>query len=819
MKVNLPELEESGSGADDTRASGNVTVDVTSRVITEGTGENTRRTYQGEVVALQTNSNNGNIVIEEVDGSTQLDGSAPTNGRLLAYDTANLDVGGNYSVEFDGSTEYFQVNDLNLQASVESTEISEGDDIVVDVSAIRGGQDVTVELDGPDSSGVTSEKTKALGGNGEATFTFSTTKSDDNDDVGDYDITATDNPSGVSATTDTVTVVEAAETDAAFEEVETEQRGDVANITVSLTESDYATLTLGTDSNAFETNVTVYDENEDGEVTLQWNSFLADNRSANNPVELDDPYDNTVNQDDIQWTAVGDDKVTGTNVSTQVGAGPQHVIATGTYTMNVKAGQSTVAQADDRSTMTLTQRDSSSLQLWTAPQSASSEISELSDINDAIDAGTLTQTEEIANGDVLVAQISAEGLEGAFENQSRVSGGASEAWFNLTANETVTLKHDEQVGAGSNVQPSDITIDSSTAGAVNVIANADADTYYIIHDTSNINGIEADTTYDTVFNFTSIGNNTANYGLIAPNADDEFEDEITETSFDVVEGSATIDTQNDLIRVGQAAGQQITGTSTYAPGTELNLVIQSDADSSSQFVIDPESFEVAEDGTWSVTADFSEYNVGSTFTADLTKGGSDEDTGVEGEIRGSPEVLTLEFSDQERRGEVVAVDAVELNYGGFVAIHEGSASGDVIGVSSYIGENQATQNVRITLDEPLDSDTTLVAMPHLDTNNNEEFDYDGGSVDAPYTADGEAVTANAEYTIEGDDGETTPTTPTTPDETATPDEGTATPDEGTATPSDGGDGDSDGESGPGFGIMVSVLALLGAALLAARRNN
>ncbi|MEF8787395.1 MAG: PGF-CTERM sorting domain-containing protein, partial [Haloarculaceae archaeon] len=30
---------------------------------------------------------------------------------------------------------------------------------------------------------------------------------------------------------------------------------------------------------------------------------------------------------------------------------------------------------------------------------------------------------------------------------------------------------------------------------------------------------------------------------------------------------------------------------------------------------------------------------------------------------------------------------------------------------------------------------------------------------------------------------------------------------------------TEGESGPGFGIIVSVLALLGAALLAARRNN
>ena len=38
-------------------------------------------------------------------------------------------------------------------------------------------------------------------------------------------------------------------------------------------------------------------------------------------------------------------------------------------------------------------------------------------------------------------------------------------------------------------------------------------------------------------------------------------------------------------------------------------------------------------------------------------------------------------------------------------------------------------------------------------------------------------------------------------------------------PQDTGDADSDDGSGPGFGVIVSVLALLAAALLAARRNE
>ncbi|WP_340098266.1 DUF7282 domain-containing protein [Salinibaculum salinum] len=874
-----------------------------------------KRTYQGETVAIvaDTAQSSGTDVVIDGPSGVVLDGNTGDNSKVLTRSTENLELGGEYQVDFGSTGTFdrnFTVNNLQLSAEAVSTDVTAGDDIEVDASAIRGPAGLTVEVDGPEDSSV-SNTTGSLDGNGEASFDLPT--EDDSDDYGDYVVTVIDNRTGIEASTDTITVSEGAESDAAFENVETEQRGDIANITVSLTgDATHATLALGTDNSAYETNVTVEDKNEDGEVTLQWNSFLADNRSANNPAEIGNNYD--AGGDDIQWSAVGDDEVTGTNVSTEIGAGPQHVIATGTYTMNVKPGQSTVERATDRSTITLEERDSSSVQLWTAPAGADEDISSVSDITDAADAGTLTQTEDIAKNDVLVAQITAEGLEGAFENQTRVSDGDTEAWYNLTANQTVYLNHTEQVGSSSNQSPAEIKIAAGTSG-VSVIGDADSDTYYVIHDTDDISAIEADETYNTEFRFTSQGNNSANFGLIAPNADDEFEDEVTETSFEVSDGSATIDTEDDMITVSQADGQEISGTSTYAPGTELDLVIQSESGSSSQFVIDPETFEVSEDGTWSVTANFSSYNVGSTFTADLTKAsdGSDEDVDVDGEIRGPPEVISLEFSDQERRGEVVVVDSVELNDGGFVAIHEGSASGDVIGVSDYIDENDATQNLRITLDEPLDSDTTLVAMPHLDTNGNEEFDFNGSDVDGPYTENGSAVTATANYSVEGseadfqvsnlDPTEATATAGDTVDVSATvsnegnaegtqtvelqvdgtsvdseevtlgagenatvefsadtsgleagdlthgvytddssqegtltveSDGGDETPtptptpepsdDDGTATaePSDD-DGDdtetTEGESGPGFGIIVSVLALLGAALLAARRNN
>ncbi|QZP39098.1 BGTF surface domain-containing protein [Halobaculum magnesiiphilum] len=88
------------------------------------------------------------------------------------------------------------------------------------------------------------------------------------------------------------------------------------------------------------------------------------------------------------------------------------------------------------------------------------------------------------------------------------------------------------------------------------------------------------------------------------------------------------------------------------------------------------------------------------------------------------------------------------------------------------------------------------------------------------SADGVLVESVSTPTATPDDG--TPTDTATPDDgtptaTATPDEGTptatATPDEGTPTAT------QTSTSTPGFGAVLAVIALIGAALLAVRRDN
>ncbi|UWG47957.1 S-layer-forming halobacterial major cell surfaceglycoprotein [Halanaeroarchaeum sp. HSR-CO] len=142
---------------------------------------------------------------------------------------------------------------------------------------------------------------------------------------------------------------------------------------------------------------------------------------------------------------------------------------------------------------------------------------------------------------------------------------------------------------------------------------------------------------------------------------------------------------------------------------------------------------------------------------------------------------SVTFDDQTSNGTAVVVDEANLSDGGFVVIHEsaslaeGDALGSTIGVSEYLSPG-THENVTVTLfDVPgqdfteteLEDDTNLTAMPHLDTNDNSEFDFvsEEGAEDGPYTEDGEAVVDDAMVTVEAD--EPAPTTEEPTNETTT----------------------------------------------------
>ncbi|MFC6826656.1 DUF7282 domain-containing protein [Halopelagius fulvigenes] len=118
---------------------------------------------------------------------------------------------------------------------------------------------------------------------------------------------------------------------------------------------------------------------------------------------------------------------------------------------------------------------------------------------------------------------------------------------------------------------------------------------------------------------------------------------------------------------------------------------------------------------------------------------------------------TVEFSNQMADENTVVVNSTVLSEGGFVAIHdarlfEGKVAESVVGVSEYL-EAGAHYSVDVDLftgvpgrefsdeESSLSEGDPLVAMPHLDTNDNDTYDFvsSGGSEDGPYVDNGHPV--------------------------------------------------------------------------------
>jgi len=150
-----------------------------------------------------------------------------------------------------------------------------------------------------------------------------------------------------------------------------------------------------------------------------------------------------------------------------------------------------------------------------------------------------------------------------------------------------------------------------------------------------------------------------------------------------------------------------------------------------------------------------------------------------------PDQASVTFDNQTSDGTTVTVERVALPEDGYVAMHndslfDGDVVGSVIGVSDYL-EAGVHENVTVTLfdvpgaafaDDELNETGTLVAMPHVETGDNETYDFvrTNGTEDGPFTVDGEAVVDSGVVTVtDEDDGtEAPPETPDTPDETETP---------------------------------------------------
>jgi hypothetical protein len=124
---------------------------------------------------------------------------------------------------------------------------------------------------------------------------------------------------------------------------------------------------------------------------------------------------------------------------------------------------------------------------------------------------------------------------------------------------------------------------------------------------------------------------------------------------------------------------------------------------------------------------------------------------------------TVSFADQDSDGTTVVVDEVFVSEGGFVTIHDTTLATNpflsVVGVSDYLPPG-AHEDVEVTLfdvpgltfdpDERIESQT-LIAMPHLDSDGDQTYDFvtTSGDDDGPYLGADGPVTDAATVTVAG----------------------------------------------------------------------
>jgi uncharacterized membrane protein len=222
---------------------------------------------------------------------------------------------------------------------------------------------------------------------------------------------------------------------------------------------------------------------------------------------------------------------------------------------------------------------------------------------------------------------------------------------------------------------------------------------------------------------------------------------------DTVSQGDTINVSADVTNAGDGADSRT---------VEFRLDLNQDGTLSDDEALTTQNLDLAPSETQAVTfrgVDTSGLSGGYThgvFTAD-------SNATAQITVETTTPTANVAFENQTTEGTTVVVDSVTMSEGGFVAIHnsslfDGNVIGSVIGVSDYLAPG-THEDVEVTLyDVPgasfnvdsLPANETLVAMPHLDTNENETYDFvaTGGGADGPYTEDGSPVIDTAEITVE-----------------------------------------------------------------------
>jgi hypothetical protein len=351
-----------------------------------------------------------------------------------------------------------------------------------------------------------------------------------------------------------VTLADGATPDASFgNSVVTEQRGDVAVVTVFLRDTNTATLTVGSQEVNYETRVRVRDGDGDGRVRVRINLHHANGWTG-------------ASANEVYSTADGSDSVDATRRT----AALDSPLDAGTYGMELALDGSPT--------------DVASLELEEPSTGSTDTFVAASDVDPADRAAVIdaaSQRDEVAREDVAIVAVRTSGVFGYVDGADDLADG--------TQGVSLTIR---QTNAGANQNPKRIPL---SEGTLHAYPQSDVLLFAVDTDATAVEPGEA---YEARF---------------VVSDDNPYTDATRTSSATVTVRERTASFTDTPIRVEPERRQPVRGTSTVAPGTELTLRFESQADLD-PFIKQP-TVTVGSDGRFSTAVDFSGHESGTEFTA------------------------------------------------------------------------------------------------------------------------------------------------------------------------------------------------------------
>lgn len=742
----------------------------------------------------------GNVTIGTADRTGEFYLENDTGDELARFEVAEQTM----DVEVDNSTVYNKddVPQNSAEFTVDSNRA--GFDVVVnstsldieELETIFSDEDYEVRNDSDDNEyfvlNITSNEQDVVGN-------FSSLN------TGDYTLNFIVEDTGVEHTVE-MEVADPGDKNAQFDEnVYMEDQGDVFEFNVSLDNTQSAEVQLGNETySGYTHNVSITDAQDDT-VTLLFDTTEAGDGDGDSPWSLHEDSDATLTPDTANETDIPD------------------ALAATSYDLSVSVD----GLEKDVATLELQERNTEGVSIHTMPKASDYELSDIKE--------NATPADEVAQGDLLVVEVHASGVYANLDNDTTGADLENGSAF-ADANGFEFALIDEDPGL--NAPPTSYDI----SNAKDVVVDSDDNRFYVVFDTR-------DYTFDDVDEGHPL---TAHFNMTQDNAYIEDEDEADAQSanatFDAVERDFDYDNLNDedVVEATNSEESVISGTTTAAPGTEVTVNVRSTNAAPNPFTLS-ETVEVQSDGTVEATFNMSEYEAGQNFTVAVRDVAPSRQDGTL--VSAGPADYNVSLTVEDTGGEPIEGASVSVDGEEYETGADGQVEAVLTENSTYSVEASAdgylpsSQDVTVTEDETAFT-MTLEEEPTEYTTDVEVVDADGNAVaDATVTVDGDTYTTDADgmasvTLTEGDydfsvsaegfesnsvsqtvDADGTVSVELTAEQTETP---TDTPDENTTdenetntTPTDT-DSSTDGQ--PGFGVVVALIALVGAALLAYRRD-